>query len=236
MDKHSGVGVVDKSAAILAAVESEPLGLPDLAAATGIARPTCHRIAAALTVHGLLDRDSSNRYRPGPALIRLGLIASEQSLGSAAEPVLTDLRDRTGESTQLYRREADRRRCVATAEPISGLRDTVPVGALLTLRAGSAAQVFAAFESPEVIAGLDLAASFGATTLRQVRERGWATSVAERESGVASVSAPVRGPGGQLLAVISVSGPISRLGAEPGEDLHEPVLAASAALERRLDL
>jgi len=36
-------------------------------------------------------------------------------------------------------------------------------------------------------------AKFTATTLAQVRRRGWAATAAERELGVASVSAPVRG-------------------------------------------
>jgi DNA-binding IclR family transcriptional regulator len=48
--------------------------------------------------------------------------------------------------------------------------------------------------------------------------------VAEREAGVASVSAPVRGPGGRVVAAVSVSGPIERLTRSPGR-LHAPVVA-----------
>ncbi len=48
-------------------------------------------------------------------------------------------------SAQVYRRSGDRRLCIAAAEPAAGLRDTVPVGSLLTLRAGSAAQVLVAW-------------------------------------------------------------------------------------------
>ena len=46
----------------------------------------------------------------------------------AAAAVLPRLRDITGESVQLYRRDGTQRVCVAAAEPASGLRDTVPVG------------------------------------------------------------------------------------------------------------
>ena len=42
--------------------------------------------------------------------------------------MLPRLRDITGESVQLYRRDGMHRVCVAAAEPASGLRDTVPVG------------------------------------------------------------------------------------------------------------
>jgi DNA-binding IclR family transcriptional regulator len=53
--------------------------------------------------------------------------------------------------------------------------------------------------------------------------------VAEREAGVASVSAPVRGQGGKVAAAVSVSGPIERLTRSPGR-LH--AAAVSAAGER----
>jgi DNA-binding IclR family transcriptional regulator len=60
-----------------------------------------------------------------------------------------------------------------------------------------------------------------------VRRRGWAQSVAQREAGVASVSAPVRSPAGQVVAAISISGPIDRLGRTPGQRLA-PLLTAGA--------
>jgi DNA-binding IclR family transcriptional regulator len=51
--------------------------------------------------------------------------------------------------------------------------------------------------------------------------------VGEREAGVASVSAPVRGPNGRVIAAVSVSGPLERLGRQPGR-LHAPAVLAAA--------
>jgi DNA-binding IclR family transcriptional regulator len=65
-----------------------------------------------------------------------------------------------------------------------------------------------------------------------VRRRGWAASVAERESGVASVSAPVHGADGRVIAAVSVSGPIDRLTRSPGRLHAHAVLGAAAALSR----
>jgi len=62
--------------------------------------------------------------------------------------------------------------------------------------------------------------------LAQVRRRGWAASVAEREPGVASVSAPIRGAGGRIVAAVSVSGPIERLTRSPGRLHAAAVLGA----------
>jgi DNA-binding IclR family transcriptional regulator len=148
--------------------------------------------------------------------------------------VLARLRDITGESAQLWRRQGEHRVCVAAAERPSGLRDTIPVGSQLTMRAGSAAQVLLAWEDPERMhRGLQNAA-FSAAALSGIRRRGWAQSVGEREQGVASVSAPIRSPGGKIIAAVSVSGPLERLSRQPGR-MHAPaVLAAAERLSESL--
>ena len=197
MDNTSGVGVLDKAVSVLAAVESGPATLAQLVAATGLARPTTHRIAVALEHHRLLARDVQGRFVLGPRVAELASAAGEDRLLAVAQPVLIQLRDVTGESAQLYRRQADVRVCVAAAERASGLRDTVPVGAALPMTAGSAAQVLLAWEEGERMHRGLRGAKFTATTLAGVRRRGWAASAAEREAGVASVSAPVRGHGRQ---------------------------------------
>ena len=219
MNNSSGVGVLDKAVSVLAAAESGPATLAQLVQATGLARPTAHRIAVALERHRLLARDIQGRFILGPRITELASAAGEDRLLAVAQPVLSHLRDVTGESAQLYRRQADIRVCVAAAERASGLRDTVPVGTALPMTAGSAAQVLLAWEEAERMHRGLRGAKFTAATLATVRRRGWAASAAEREAGVASVSAPVRGPGGRVLAAISVSGPIERLGRSPGR-LH----------------
>ena len=143
------------------------------------------------------------RFVLGPRLAELSAAAGEDRLLATAGPVLARLRDITGESAQLWRRQGDYRVCVAAAERPSGLRDTIPVGSQLTMRAGSAAQVLLAWEDPERMhRGLQNAA-FSAAALSGIRRRGWAQSVGEREQGVASVSAPVRSPSGKIIAAVS---------------------------------
>jgi DNA-binding IclR family transcriptional regulator len=228
---NSGVGVLDKAVAVLAAVESGPATLAQLVAATGLARPTTHRIAVALEHHRLLARDVQGRFVLGPRVGELASAAGEDRLLAVSQSVLVQLRDVTGESAQLYRlagggSAGDVRVCVAAAERASGLRDTVPVGAALPMTAGSAAQVLLAWEEGERMHRGLRGAKFTATTLAGVRRRGWAASAAERELGVASVSAPVRGAGGKVLAAVSVSGPIERLTRSPGRLHANAVLAA----------
>lgn len=233
MRQSSGIGVLDKTVAILRAVAAEPADLADLTDITGIPRATVHRLAVALEKHRLLARNDSGQWRPGPMLGELAKSAPDPLL-LAAQPVLNGLRDDIDESTQLYQRHGTSRICVAAAERTSGLRDSVPVGALLPMTAGSGAQILAAWESSTFIQKLANEAAFTARTLADVRRRGWAQSLAEREAGVASVSAPVRDSAGAVIAAISVSGPTERLGRKPGARLAPAVLAAAAELARHL--
>ena len=113
-----------------------------------------------------------------------------------------------------------------------GLRDTVPVGARLPLTAGSAAHALLAFAPAEEVTALLPSASFTARTLLDVRRRGWAHSVAEREAGVASLSAPVRDGAGGVLGAVSISGPVERLGRRPSPEVVSAVLEAAVGISR----
>ena len=227
MDNSSGVGVLDKAASILSALEAGPATLAQLVTATGLARPTAHRLAVALEYHRMVTRDIQGRFVLGPRLSELATAAGEDRLLATAGPVLSALRDHTGESAQLFRRQGDQRVCVAAAERPIGLRDSIPVGATLPMTAGSAAQVLLAWEEPDRLHRGLQAASFNATVLSGVRRRGWSQSIAEREAGVASVSAPVRGPSGRVVAAVSISGPVERLTKQPGR-IHAGAVVAAA--------
>jgi DNA-binding IclR family transcriptional regulator len=155
-------------------------------------------------------------------------------LVAASAEVLPRLRDRTGESVQVYRPDGLARICIAVAELTSGLRDTVPLGSRLPMNAGSGAKVLTAWADPSTQRAVLADAAFSERTLAEVRRRGWAQSVAEREAGVASVSAPVRDPKGSVIAAVSVSGPVERIGRRPGARWAGDLVEAAGALTARL--
>lgn len=216
--------MLDKAVGILSLLaEGGPASLAGVVERTGLSRPTAYRLLSALESHGLVAR-REGRYSLGLRLLRWcgGMVGSE--FVQVAVPVLEALRDQTGESTQLYVRDGGHRVCVASVERTGGgLKDAVPVGAVLPLGQGSGGKVLLAWEGggegPEY---------------EEIRRRGWAESVAEREAGVASVSAPVFGPDGSLGAAVCASGPVSRLGEHPGGRLAEHVQEAAREIEARL--
>ena len=231
MDNSSGVGVIDKAAQVLDALEAGPTTLAQLVAATGLARPTVHRLALALVHHRLVSRDIQGRFVLGSRLVELASAAGEDRLIASAGPVLMQLRDATGESAQIFRRQGDWRVCVASAERPIGLRDTIPVGTQLSMKAGSAAQVLE--DHDRLLEGLQ-AARFTPTVLAGVRRRGWGQSLGEREPGVASVSAPVRGPSGRVIAAVSIYRPNDPLTRQPSPQHPELVINAARALTEAL--
>jgi DNA-binding IclR family transcriptional regulator len=233
MRQHSGIGVLDKAVGVLHTIAESPCGLAELCERTGLPRATAYRLAAALEVHRLLARDDEGRWRLGPAVTELAARVNDPLLAAGAV-VLPTLREATSESVQLYRREGTSRVCVAALEPAAGLRDTVPVGARLPMTAGSGAKVLLAYSDAAIQQAVLPSAKFTHRVLAEVRRRGWAQSVAEREPGVASVSAPVRDGRGIVIAAISVSGPIDRIGRRPGARWAADLVAAAEELTRRL--
>ncbi len=202
MDIVSGVGVIDKGVLILRALVGAPLDLAALQDETGLPRATAHRLAVALELHGLVRRDPQGRFCLGFELIRLGRAAEDEfPLAEITRPILTALRDATGESVQLYVADGEGRRCIVSLESTHGLRWIVPQGALLPLDRGSAGRV---------LQGDDLA-----------------ESVEEREPGVASVSAAIRDRLGQVIAALSLSGPVERLTRQPGQRFGRQVADAA---------
>jgi len=230
----SGVGVLDKAALILSCLEAGPVTLGQLVKATGLARPTAHRLAVALSHHRMVARDVQGRFMLGPRLMELANAAGADHLLAVSGAVLNQLCHVTGESAQVYRRQGNWRVCVASAERPVGLHDSIPIGTQLSMKAGSAAQVLLAWEDQSrLVEGLQ-DAYFSAAMLASVRRLGWAQSAGERERGTASVSAPVRSPSGKVIAAVSISGPIERLGMQPGRKYAEVVVDAAHKISQAL--
>ncbi|GAA0528973.1 IclR family transcriptional regulator [Saccharopolyspora subtropica] len=202
----TGVGVLDRSVAILDCVESTPMGTSELARTLGLSVSTTHRLAGALLAHGLLRRDANGAFHLGPRF-------ATSSLAEAARPVLEELCAESGESVQLWVRRADHRLCVVSVECTQELRASQPVGCLLPLPHGSSAQVLLGARNPD---GHD-----------------WVESVQGRAPGVGSVSAPVR-LHGDVVAAVCLSAPIQRLEPSPGARFGALVVTAAARVESAL--
>ncbi|MEJ5998744.1 IclR family transcriptional regulator [Corynebacterium sp. H130] len=228
-DISSGIKVLDRSVLILQAVADGPRSLAQLCEDTDLPRATTHRLATALEAHEFLARTEDGRWRIGPGLVSLSS-GHGDLLIEAATPLMHQLMEATGESVQLYRLSGNTRLCVASVEPASGLHNTVPVGSRLSLTAGSAARIFAAFSPDDVKSRVLNEAKFSAADLEEVRKNGWAASFSEREQGLASVSVPVFNTSGAIVAALSISGLDARFPRDAGEKWGSLLTKAAAQL------
>jgi DNA-binding IclR family transcriptional regulator len=211
MDSVSGVGVLDKAFVVLNALVARPLSLSESVEATGIPRATCHRLLSALEHHGAVRRNNEGLYCLGPTLAGLGRGAAVQfPFLERAREIATEIRDRTGESVQVFIAETDGRRCVISLESPNGLRWIVPEGSLFPLSRGSAGKVLSAKTAPT----------------------SWVESVEERVKGVASVSAPILDADGHVIAAISISGPLERMSRTPGAKFGTVVVRGAKILSQ----
>lgn len=236
MEHSTGVGVLDKLDLIFTALMQSPCSLSQLVDRTGISRPTAHRLASAMATLGYTERNQNGEFQLGPRIAELAGRSTADWLVRTATPILTTLRDETGQSAQLYRQLGSTRLCVASVEPVTGLRDSVPAGTLLPMTAGSAAQVLLAWQAPDVRAELVAQARFGDEDLIAVQKRGWSHSIAERDAGLASVSAPVFNNAGEVVAAVSVSGSVASFGSDITAAMVPPLLHAATSLTALIQL
>ena len=234
MRQDSGIGVLDKAVGVLHTVAESPCGLAELCERTGLPRATAHRLAAGLEVHRLLARDGDGRWRLGPASTELAGQVNDPLLAASAA-VLPRLREITGESVQLYRREgtvAGLRRGAGTACGASryGAGRDPPAddgrigsqGAAGLQRCRHAAGRAARRRSSPTAHWPRCASAAGRRAPPNVN-RGWRAS--RRRCATAAAWS---------IAAVSVSGPIDRMGRRPGARWAADLLAAADALTRRL--
>lgn len=219
----------------------ESLGVSAIARQLGLSKAVVHRILRTLTDRGLLAADPVSRgYRLGPASAALGARALRESkLRTVAMPVLRELQRATDETTTISARVPDGRVYLDQVESAQEIKMTVEVGRRFPLHAASSSTCILAFLPPHeqeaVLAG-ELAAMTSRTVtdvdalrarLAEVRAVGYAHSIGERQSGAASVAAPVFGFDGTVIGAISVCGPADRVD-DAARERFAPLLCDAA--------
>lgn len=238
-----GVQSIERAVAILGAFSrSRPIaGISEIARHTGLSRGTTHRLVTALTAHGMLTQvPNSSAYSLGPRLLSLAEVAREPlSLDVQSRPVMTWLRDQTGETVGLHVLDAlPSRRTVAQVESLQPLRRIyTDLGAARPPHEGAPGKVLLAYSAPGVydgvLAALRATDPEGADRLKGdislIRSAGYAISIQERVKGVVAIAAPVRDHRAEVVAALSVSIPAVRAGREELVAL-EPVLQEAASI------
>ena len=148
-------------------------------------------------------------------MIWLGVLAADRSdLRRAAEPLLGELRDRTGETVSLHIRVGDDRVCVAGVESRHEVRRVLTLGEPVPLWLGPSGRVMLAFlREPDREAVLARCGAADLDALRAelaaIRAAGFVDSDGGRTPGVGALSVPIAGTRG-IEASLTTAGPSER--------------------------
>jgi IclR family acetate operon transcriptional repressor len=248
--ESKSVASVERAADVLlhfAADDRVDLGVTDIANDLGISKAAVHRVLTSLRTRGLVVVDEvSRRYSLGPNALLLGLSALNRlDVRRLAAAELPAMSADTGETATLSVRNGFGRVYVDQVTPNREVIMSVSIGVLYPLHAGSSSKAFLAFLSESEISQY-LAQPLNELTpstltsrralqrdLKEIAARGWAQSIGERQSGAASVAAPVFNHLGQPAAVLSLCGPAERFVPEVPQYVKR-LLEASARLSGKL--
>jgi IclR family transcriptional regulator, KDG regulon repressor len=224
LDQEASFKSTRKAFRILMAfhVDRPSWGVRELSVYLGLSPATVQRLLGILKEYAFVDQDpQTRRYRLGNVYYHfLHILHSTYPVTKIAKPFMKDLATRTQETVHLNVVEGLERLCIDTVDSPQYLKASMPVGEKSPLYAGASAKCLLAFSSQDFIdeylkdvrlipltertlVDLDVIRR----ELGRYREQGYASSVGERDPGVASLSAPILDYSSVLLASISLSIP-----------------------------
>jgi DNA-binding IclR family transcriptional regulator len=219
------------------------LTLAELAARTGLPKPTAYRLVSGLVEWGGVERTAAG-YRLGMRLFELGQrVPRRRDLREAALPYLEDLYEATHENIHLAVPDGMHTLFV---EKLNGHRSTPilsGVGGRMPIYCTATGKTFLALGAPEhfrqvVTNGLTrqtartiVMPGLLQQELARTAERGYGVNHEESEVGVSAVAAPVFDRGHRVIAAISITGNTRRVDTER---LAPAVRTAASALSREI--
>ncbi len=246
MDEGRGTKSIHRALDVLGALERHPSGLTltSLSSYLKLPKSTVHRILNALIERQFVrELPDEGRYALGYEILRLSQAClAGLDLVREARPQLEALNQELDENVILGVLDDTRREIIyldkldssKTVRMFSRVGQRAPVHC--TALGKAALACFTETELREILAGYEFTRFTEQTIvepeaflreLDAVRQRGYAVDCQEYRPQVACVAAPIRNHAGQLLAVVSVSAPIDRLGAHKQAAVGARVMKAA---------
>lgn len=224
--KSYRIAAVDRALSVLEILsERGELGVTEIATQLDMTKSLVFRILHTLEARGYVVKD------PARSVYGLGYrawhmadeAAGQRGLLRIAEPLMEELRDRFNESVNLLVRDGLSALVVTTRESRHSMRLYAKPGRHGPLYAGGGSMVLLAFSPVEVIDEV-LAGHLTTYTphtltdpaklrqkLRQIEREGFHVTRDDIDDGAFSIAAPIRGPGDDVVAAMSIAGPTARL-------------------------
>ncbi len=248
--KTSSVQSIERAIAILKAfsTEKEELGVTELSRKLNLHKSTVSRLLSSLQREGLVEENLVTRkYRLGMALVTLGgLVLQRLDVTQTARPLMATLSDMTHETVILAIKDDFEAVNVAQVPSPQRVKHIEWMGRRTPLHCTAVGKVLLAYspaaeQQAFINRGLSRYTSNTITepnTLCQelvhVREQDYAIGREEFEIGLNEIAAPIRDHTGEVVASISVSGPVFRLSPARFPSVAEQVQHSARTLSGQL--
>ncbi len=225
MNETAHIQVIDRMVGLLDSLaRHEQASLKVLSADTGLHPSTAHRILSTLLQHGWVARSAEGGYQLGSGLRHYALRAEQQvDLRELALPIMSALRDATGETVNLTQGEGDEVVYIERAVSRHLMRVEQVVGSRAPLHATAVGKLMLAAGGAEACAAYAARTglpSYTANTITDVGvlwaeadialQQGYAFDNEEAEMGIVCIAVLVRDASGSAVAGLSISAPRER--------------------------
>jgi IclR family KDG regulon transcriptional repressor len=244
------VGVISKVFRILEAIQGSPSGLTlkPICDITGIHKSTAHRFLKHLERDGYLIRTEVGAYLIGPKFSHLSARANHRAtLQAVARPILWELWKSTRETVNLGALDQGTVLYIEVIESPHEFRLSSRVGTRRSLHATALGKALAAFLSEDHKERVLATVQFQPLTpktimnlvqfrqeLEIIRKQGYAVDDEETTLGARCVSAPILSADREIVAAVSVSGPVTRISPSQVPALAGAVMSAARAISAAL--
>lgn len=225
------------------------LSLAELVRLLDLNKVTVHRLAQSLVAEGMLRQDRATaQYSVSYGLLELGReLLGPRGVISAARPILNRAAEATEETVMLNLRDGGAAVIVDEIVSKHPVRYSIGTGFQADLRLGAAGNaILAALPEAEVEAllarpdpqrksGVAYTAAAMRTRLQEIRQAGFARSVAHRASGAIGFAAAFFGPEGTVIGAVAIVHPETRnIEAERQAFLSETVMETAHEMTNAL--
>jgi DNA-binding IclR family transcriptional regulator len=245
----SPVQSVDRALTILQMLaESGELGVTEIADRLNVHKSTAFRLLGSLEQHRLVEQlGERGKYRLGFGIVRLaGATTARLDLAREGGPVCRQLAGEINETVNIAVMDAGAAVNITQEQGSAAVTAQNWIGQRTPLHATSSGKVLLAWADADALAavlkaGLERRTPATITDpealraeLDRIRQRGWACTIEELETGLNTVAAPVRGADGSVVAGLSASGPSYRLGTESFSELAKKLQAGADKISSQL--
>ncbi len=248
LDRSSSLSTVRKAIDVLFHLHrsGHASGVSEIARELGLAKTSAHRLLHTLAQRGLLEQDEHARYRPGIALVALGLgVLEREPLAALAREELAAEARELGETVFLTVPRAGAMVVLDKAEGEGFLRAAPRVGSSVPIHATAVGKLALAFDALRLDAASAPPERFTSRTpdeyalrseVERARVRGFAENHGEWIDGLSVVAAPilVRQPALRFVGAIAVAASTPRMLSLGVERVAARTVAAAARISQRL--